>query len=114
MGVTDCHVHINPLWEMRPDAVRMLGRTDERAAQFLKEPNEFLEYLSAADVERAVLVNYVAPEVLGVRADRPPTADRGRRHPPDASRPGRRGRAARHEARDPSDQAPPAPPTVPP
>jgi uncharacterized protein len=65
MGVTDCHVHINPLWEMRPDAVRMLAHSDERAVRFLKEPKEFLGYLDASGVERAVLVNYVAPEVIG-------------------------------------------------
>jgi uncharacterized protein len=65
MGVTDCHVHINPLWEMRPDAVRLLAHSDERALRFLKEPGAFLEYLDACGVERAVLVNYVAPEVIG-------------------------------------------------
>ena len=65
MGVTDCHVHINPVWEMRPDAVRLLGRTDERAARFIQEPKAFLEYLDESGVERAVLVNYVAPDVIG-------------------------------------------------
>jgi uncharacterized protein len=65
MGVTDCHVHINPLWEMHPDAVRMLAHSDERAVRFLKEPREFLAYLDASGVERAVLINYVAPEVIG-------------------------------------------------
>ncbi len=65
MGVTDCHVHINPLWEMRPDAVRLLGRVDPAAARFVKEPRAFLEYLDASGVERAVLINYVAPEVIG-------------------------------------------------
>ncbi len=65
MGVTDCHVHINPLWEMRPDAVRLLGRVDATTERFLKDPRAFLEYLDAAGVERAVLINYVAPEVIG-------------------------------------------------
>jgi len=65
MGITDCHVHINPLWEMRPDAVRLLGRTDPTVARFVREPRAFLEYLDASGVERAVLVNYVAPEVIG-------------------------------------------------
>jgi uncharacterized protein len=65
MGVTDCHVHINPLWEMRPDAVRLLGRTDASTERFLKDPRAFLEYLDASGVERAVLINYVAPEVIG-------------------------------------------------
>jgi len=65
MGVTDCHVHINPIWEMRPDAAELLGFPGAAPAQFLKDPAAFLEYLDAAGVERAALINYVAPEVIG-------------------------------------------------
>lgn len=65
MGVTDCHVHINPLWEMRPDAVRLLSQVDPSTARYLSEPKEFLAYLDRSGVDRAVLVNYVAPEVIG-------------------------------------------------
>jgi uncharacterized protein len=65
MGVTDCHVHINPLWEMRPDAVRLLERIDPGYARLLEDPAAFLKYLDGCGVERAVLVNYVAPEVIG-------------------------------------------------
>jgi uncharacterized protein len=65
MGITDCHVHVNPLWEMRPDAVAMLSHVDPSAARFLRQPKEFLDYLDRSGVERAVLINYVAPEVIG-------------------------------------------------
>jgi uncharacterized protein len=65
MGVTDCHVHINPIWEMKPDAVRMLSHADELAGRYVKDAPAFLDYLDACGVERAVLVNYVAPEVIG-------------------------------------------------
>jgi uncharacterized protein len=65
MGVTDCHVHINPLWQMRPDAARLLGYADPAHLRFLREPAAFLEYLDASGVERAALINYVAPEVIG-------------------------------------------------
>jgi uncharacterized protein len=65
MGVTDCHVHINPIWEMHPDAARLLGYADGKHDRFLREPGAFLEYLDAAGIDRAVLVNYVAPEVIG-------------------------------------------------
>lgn len=65
MAVTDCHVHINPLWEMRPDAVRMLSQVDPATARYVSEPKEFLDYLDRSGVERAVLVNYVAPDVIG-------------------------------------------------
>jgi len=65
MGVTDCHVHINPFWQMRPDALALLGHRDPATARLVREPKAFLEYLDRAGVERAVLVNYVSPEVIG-------------------------------------------------
>jgi len=65
MGVTDCHVHINPFWEMRPDALALVGHRDATTARYARDPRAFLEYLDRAGVERAVLVNYVAPEVIG-------------------------------------------------
>lgn len=67
MGVTDCHVHINPLWEMRPEA-RALLAAHPAAMGFealLHDPAAFLRVLDGAGLERAVLVNYVAPEVIG-------------------------------------------------
>ena len=65
MGVTDCHVHINPIWEMRPDAAKILASIDPPPAEYVRHPEEFLRYLDRAGVERAVLINYVAPEVIG-------------------------------------------------
>jgi len=65
MGVTDCHVHINPLWEMRPDAARLLSQVEPSVSRYLTDPKEFLQYLDRSGVERAVLINYVAPEVIG-------------------------------------------------
>ena len=65
MGVTDCHVHINPYWEMRPEALELLGTRDPETARYVHEPKRFLDYLDRVGVERAVLINYVAPEVIG-------------------------------------------------
>lgn len=67
MGVTDCHVHINPVWEMRPEARELVGHLGVgiEVERFLEEPSAFLAYLDRCGVERAVLVNYVAPEVVG-------------------------------------------------
>ena len=67
MGVTDCHVHINPVWEMRPEARALLGAKGPgtEVERYLRSPEEFLSYLDRAGVERAVLVNYVSPEVVG-------------------------------------------------
>ncbi|HYA57226.1 MAG TPA: amidohydrolase family protein [Thermoplasmata archaeon] len=65
MGVTDCHIHINPIWEMRPDAVAMLSGLPADKDRMLREPGRFLDYLDRSGVERAVIINYVAPEVIG-------------------------------------------------
>lgn len=65
MGITDCHVHVNPIWEMRPDAVAILSEVEPSPARYVSHPEEFLQYLDRSGVERAVLVNYVAPEVIG-------------------------------------------------
>lgn len=68
MGVTDCHVHINPVWEMRPEARAIFGRREgpaQEAEAYDRDPGKFLAYLDRAGVERAVLINYVAPEVVG-------------------------------------------------
>ncbi|MGB6501159.1 MAG: amidohydrolase family protein [Thermoplasmata archaeon] len=65
MGVTDCHVHVNPLWEMRPDAVRLLEGLDPETARVVREPKNLLARMDAAGIDRAVLINYVAPEVIG-------------------------------------------------
>jgi uncharacterized protein len=67
MGVTDCHVHINPIWEMHPQARALLGNEVAGATleSYVKEPARFLDYLDRSGVERAVLVNYVAPGIVG-------------------------------------------------
>ena len=65
MGVTDCHVHVNLVSEMRPEALQLLERFDPAVARYVEDPKEFLAYLDRCGVERALLVNYVAPEVIG-------------------------------------------------
>ena len=65
MGVTDCHVHINPIWEMRADAVPLLAPLDPSRSKYVEDPRTFLAYLDQCGVERALLVNYVAPYVIG-------------------------------------------------
>ena len=67
MGVTDCHVHINPVWEMRPDARAIVGKVGPgiEVETFLRDPAAFLAYLDRCGVERAVLVNYIARETVG-------------------------------------------------
>ena len=65
MGVTDCHVHINPIDEMRPEARALLARLDPMTVERLSDPRAFLDLLDQAGIERAVLINYVSPTVIG-------------------------------------------------
>ena len=67
MGVTDCHIHVNPMWEMRPEARALIDTHPDAKSfeSFLRDPPALLKLLDAAGLERAVLVNYVAPEIIG-------------------------------------------------
>lgn len=66
MGVTDCHVHINPVEQMRPEARAIFGSAARTEVEpYLRDPEKFLAYLTASGVDRAVLINYVAPDVIG-------------------------------------------------
>ena len=68
LRVFDCHIHVQPWEEMTPQvrATMVERRTDlEQLAKALSEPGALLELLDAQGVERAALVNYFAPEVMG-------------------------------------------------
>lgn len=70
--VTDLHVHIQP-WAMHPPAVAEAmesGRADlSRIREFIASPKAFLRYLDECGIERAGLINYVAPDVMGFTAE---------------------------------------------
>jgi predicted TIM-barrel fold metal-dependent hydrolase len=68
MRVFDCHIHIQPWEQMRPDVrARMTaGRKDLQAVQeALADPRALLSLMDREGVEKAALINYVAPEVMG-------------------------------------------------
>src|SRR6201997_3222854 len=52
----------------RPQALEIMKQRRpnfEQIAEFSRSPKSFLKYLDAAGIDRAVLINYVAPEVIG-------------------------------------------------
>jgi predicted TIM-barrel fold metal-dependent hydrolase len=54
-----------------PPALELLKKKRpnfDQIAEFCRSPKSFLKYLDAAGVDRAVLINYVAPEVIGFTA----------------------------------------------
>ena len=66
--IIDIHVHIIPHHMMKPDALELVtrGRTDfDEVERYCQHPKDFLYYLDSINVERAGLINYVAPEIIG-------------------------------------------------
>ncbi len=71
MKVIDIHIHIQP-WEQLKPAVQermRAGRKDfEQILRFIQSPKAFLEFLDANGIERAGLINYPSPDLMGFTA----------------------------------------------
>jgi uncharacterized protein len=66
--ITDCHIHIEPLEFFKPQALELIKHKRENwddIVEYCRSPKAFLKYLDRCGVDRAVLINYVAPEVIG-------------------------------------------------
>jgi predicted TIM-barrel fold metal-dependent hydrolase len=66
--ITDCHIHIQPLELFKPHALELMKRKRanfDEIAEYCRSPKAFLKYLDGCGVDRAALINYVAPEVIG-------------------------------------------------
>src|SRR6266571_5798839 len=67
-GITDVHVHVEPYRSLKPLMLDMLWREipdRQPTSGLMDDPRAFLEHLDGAGVERACLINYVSPEVMG-------------------------------------------------
>ena len=68
MGVTDCHIHVQPWWELKPAVLEVMtrGRADvDELQKIMKSPAHLLRRLDADGIDRAVLVNYPSPDLMG-------------------------------------------------
>lgn len=68
MQITDCHIHIQPVEMFKPAALEVMKRargTYDDVLEYCRNPKALLKYLDSIRVDRAVLINYVAPEVMG-------------------------------------------------
>jgi predicted TIM-barrel fold metal-dependent hydrolase len=68
MPVTDAHIHVQPWWELKPAVldVMLKGRTDvDELQKIMKSPVHLLKRLDADGIDRAVLVNYPSPDLMG-------------------------------------------------
>jgi predicted TIM-barrel fold metal-dependent hydrolase len=68
LRIFDCHIHIQP-WEQLKPAARFTmtsGHSDlARVERARRDPKELLSLMDDEGIERAALINYVAPEVMG-------------------------------------------------
>ena len=67
-GITDVHVHIQPFEMMKHDVLETMRKEKQDfdlLMRISRDPASFLALLDAAGVERACLINYVAPEIMG-------------------------------------------------
>ncbi|HKB06940.1 MAG TPA: amidohydrolase family protein [Candidatus Polarisedimenticolia bacterium] len=70
--VIDAHIHVQPWRQLRPGALERIsrGRRDlDRIRRLFDDPPEFLRFLDEEGIDRAVLVNYVSPDVIGFTDD---------------------------------------------
>ena len=68
MRVFDCHIHVQPWNQLRPEALALMKgtRTDlAKVEKALTSARELLKLMDEEGIERAALINYVAPEVIG-------------------------------------------------
>jgi len=66
--IIDIHIHIQPLHMFKPAALELIkrGRRDyAEVERYSADPAAFLTFLDALGIERAGLINYVSPEVIG-------------------------------------------------
>ena len=66
--IIDIHIHINPHEMVNASALELIkrGRRDyDEVARYAASPSEFLKFMDAAEIERAGLINYVSPDVIG-------------------------------------------------
>jgi uncharacterized protein len=64
----DAHVHVQPWKMMKPDIVKRMrqSRKDLDIIQKVMEsPTEFLKHMDHEGVEKAALINYVSPDIMG-------------------------------------------------
>jgi len=66
--IIDIHIHIQPLHMFKPEALELIkrGRRDyAQVEEFSASPAAFLKFLDTLGIERAGVINYVSPEVIG-------------------------------------------------
>ncbi len=67
-AVVDIHVHIMPWWMIKPEILTRMRRDPqawEALVRLMEDPDRFIALLDEAGVEKAGLINYVSPDIMG-------------------------------------------------
>lgn len=86
MLAIDIHIHVQPLEMLNSEAAEAFGahHADFSAVRdIVADPSKFLKYLDRVGVEKAVLINYVSPDVMGFTAEVNDWVAQYARHAPD-------------------------------
>lgn len=68
----DAHVHVQPWKMMKPEILERMkqSRKDlELIQKVMDSPSEFLKHMDHEGVEKAALINYVSPEIMGFTSE---------------------------------------------
>jgi predicted TIM-barrel fold metal-dependent hydrolase len=71
-GITDVHVHLEPYQNLKPgvlETMRREMRNFDALVKKMEDPRVLLDHLDDVGVERVCLINYAAPEVMGLGLD---------------------------------------------
>ncbi len=71
-GITDVHLHLEPWENLKPEVFATMQRTMpdfDAMVKWIGDPRNLLQHLDDAGVERACLINYAAPDVMGLGLD---------------------------------------------
>ena len=66
--IIDIHIHIQPWWQLKPDVQKTMAMKRENYEDLLdvmRRPERFLQMMDDANIERAGLINYVSPDLMG-------------------------------------------------
>jgi len=66
--ITDIHIHIQPWDQLHPAVQEKMrrGRQDyDEIMAMIQDPAKFLDYLDQAGIERAGIINYPSPDIMG-------------------------------------------------
>jgi len=86
MLAIDIHIHIQPLGMLNAETLKAFGTHHADFAEIrelVADPAKFLKYLDRVGVEKAALINYVSPDVMGFTAEVNDWIARYARHAPD-------------------------------